>query len=298
MPGIARIGRGPLVLNRSHTLNKGLVSDLTALPHTVGGRFLVDNLSSGTFSLRGTARVIGGFGPVGALATPGDATSHLFLGPLSPIFNGVNKILTVSMLYWTNAANASGNGNIPFGSFHKATNPNIRTIVGGSAASGVIQMLFNTGAFATNFAAVSAGSLTLNDKQWYHIIITLDIGSLSRSAIYLNGHVVTSTTPTGGTPPTVFSAINADNALTLGTFFADAATTEPSYFNGRISHFRIYNRGLSAAEAWELYQQNMAGFGSLYIPSRSEIDAISVTSGGSPILRGGVLNSRTITGAA
>jgi hypothetical protein len=90
---------------------------------------------------------------------------------------------------------------------------------------------------ATNAISTTA---TIPLNQWSMVSVT---GNSSNLAIYINGALSTS----GGS---AYLSSNTSNALWFGTY-----NSSSEFFGGTISHVRIYNRALSAAEIAALYKE-------------------------------------------
>jgi hypothetical protein len=100
------------------------------------------------------------------------------------------------------------------------------------------------------------GSGTIVPNKWYHLSVTYSGGSdaLSRK-VFLNGVELGISSTSGSSQNTALNA-HANAILKIGVY---PASTFP--FNGSIANFRLYNRGLSADEIWELYAYQKEYFG-------------------------------------
>jgi hypothetical protein len=94
----------------------------------------------------------------------------------------------------------------------------------------------------------SSSTLTSLQGQWVHVAASYS-GSESTTGLllYLNGSAVAATGSTAGTY-TGMSNTAAD--VTVGCIFRDGT---PTFANGLIDDFRIYNRALSAAEVMAIF---------------------------------------------
>jgi len=96
---------------------------------------------------------------------------------------------------------------------------------------------------------VSTPSNVIRPNEWQFITVTYDGSAV---AIYLNGRLVTTGTPSGGGPlaaPATSFSIGADN--TGGT----------QYFSGDIDEVRIYSKAFSSSAVSQLFMDDAPKFG-------------------------------------
>ncbi len=101
--------------------------------------------------------------------------------------------------------------------------------------------------------AQAIGGSPLNDSTWHHTAITWDANEL---LIYVDGVEVASDSSESGD-----IVYHSDNYyFSIGAL--DLGTSQIRFFNGTIDEVRIYNRSLSAAQIYQLYQDTKDGFSS------------------------------------
>ena len=141
-------------------------------------------------------------------------------------------------------------GNSPGVLIGEWDNPNLNT--GGwtddqmGFSNGTIQMgVYNTG-------YVTGPSWTL--LNWYHIVMSYDVTASPTLKTYVNGTFVGSTDGAKGNPGTTYLTMGAP-----GNDYINISGTP--YFNGYIGAWKIYNRGLSAAEVTQNYNALRGRYG-------------------------------------
>ncbi len=152
--------------------------------------------------------------------------------------------LTVSALVWWDYFYPDNHGHAPI------SNANSGSPWSGYVLSGGSDPPYNYYQFPLGTTGstqpVSITSTPLNTGLWYHIVVTYD-GQWLKG--YLDGQLVAETTASGTVRP-------ATNPLLFGRPYYPSS---PYTFNGTLDEVRIYNRALTAAEAWELYQSTVLG---------------------------------------
>jgi len=255
------------VIDWSNPLTKGLVAavDYSSSSGT-NARELVGNIA-GTFTGSTPS-----FGPYGTQRTfNGNTDQDLYTLAPSQIIPTGGKV--------------SGEVLIFNGGFNVGSNGNTMLSKGNNVGSQpFFNMRFNPGTPANielyaywngSFASWQINSNTLNNGQWYHIVMTYDYGSTSNVPIfYVNGiqqTVATGTAPSGSPGPD-------DGSLYIGNTSVGGGTRG---FNGNISYGRVWNRLLSQPEILSLYQnpwQIYAGSGILVPELFSSVSAIGASS--------------------
>jgi hypothetical protein len=124
-----------------------------------------------------------------------------------------------------------------------------------------------TGAAASKYSALDWSSAELNwyffsndlntsyalgtgGSKWIHFACVYEGGGAASSRhIYIDGINISSYYSTSPSNPLDF---NSNQVLTLGRD-SDRASTDPSYFHGKISNFKLYDTALTAEEVKTLY---------------------------------------------
>ncbi len=109
-------------------------------------------------------------------------------------------------------------------------------VVPGDPGNGAIRVAVSGG-------HILGGSDVRSATQWHHVAAVLPEGAsdVSEVELYVDGVLETGTTSSGQTIDTAVSA-----NVTIGAFMGGG------FFDGLIDDVRIYSRGLSAGEIWEL----------------------------------------------
>lgn len=143
---------------------------------------------------------------------------------------------------------------------------NFRAVSKATATSGAAEWFFGTNpSDAMAFAVYSGGSTTNNlsrnsnaaitglQGQWAHLAGSYDGGEIvSGLLLYVNGVLVAST---GSTTGTYAGMSDTSAALHIGALFQ---ASSPSYANGSIADFRLYNRVLAPTEIAQIYHAGAA----------------------------------------
>ncbi|MCJ7778105.1 MAG: LamG domain-containing protein, partial [Sedimentisphaerales bacterium] len=94
----------------------------------------------------------------------------------------------------------------------------------------------------------AVGVTPIRDNQWHHVAAVRDTAQ-DKLYLYLEG--VLDATPVIDT--------TTGTLATSRTFEIGRLPYYPDYFDGMIDDVRVYDRGLSAEEIWQLYQQGTGG---------------------------------------
>lgn len=149
-----------------------------------------------------------------------------------------NGLKTISLAAWVfpRSSGGSGLGRIA----HKKNTTGGRWLL--MAQNNSFQ--FNAG-FATEGQWATSG-INFPYKRRYHLVVTMDLSSASNAPIfYVNGSLVATTTLQAAN-----GALTADD-----TAFYIGNRASARNFDGFIDDFQLYNRILTAAEAFELYRK-------------------------------------------
>lgn len=120
----------------------------------------------------------------------------------------------------------------------KYTNPGINGYLLRITSAGKLLSCSQDGATETCIT----GNTILNIKTWYHVVVVYN-GSTIKTFINAiqDNSIVNTRNPTDGTSTLKIGGRGDDGSLT---------------FNGLMDDVRIYNKALSAAEVWSLYNSN------------------------------------------
>ncbi len=127
-------------------------------------------------------------------------------------------------------------------------------------------------------------SLIVNDGSWHHIAVTVDS---SGNHLYIDGVEDTALTYWAGDSSTraFFADVNSPDAMAIGTRMNSAGNSW--LFNGLIDDFRIYQRGLSAAEIGLLASDKSQATHNVLITVNAENDPPSFALPGEAVITNG-----------
>ncbi|MEN9959430.1 MAG: hypothetical protein RLZZ474_1674 [Bacteroidota bacterium] len=116
-----------------------------------------------------------------------------------------------------------------------------------SAASNYVKTMPNAGLLHYHWNLDFTITRTIFTNSWRHLVITYDGGT---ERYYINGQLVANWAH-GASPLFVNPSV-----LSVGARVVNASSNDiKEYFNGSVDELRIYNRTLSASEAYSLYAQ-------------------------------------------
>ena len=126
---------------------------------------------------------------------------------------------------------------------------------GGATRSSILMHIINDELHLDHWSASIKYNEQIILNKWYHVVAGHKSGvtpNLQNDFIYIDGKL--SSIFGGGTAG---NFTLAGSKLTLGS--EHNGTTE--YFNGKIAHFRLFNRALTSDEVWQLYAYQKEYFG-------------------------------------
>ncbi len=255
---------GPLVLNRTNSLNAGLIGDWTILPQNYGGGRLIDMVGE----------------------------NHGFFGtdiagnPLPKWQSGVSipsglPSIRYQALSFIRTAIPTGTGGLSLtGGFtlsilvnFQSTGTQFPVSSRDAGATKGIFILWENGQ-GPEIGFMAAGNLTrkrwgtnLNLSQWYHVTGTHVPGSTSLS-LYVDD-------VSGGTMSETAASDPANSGVAIA-FGRDGSVATGNSFVGLMSSVRLYNRPLPQAEIAALRRALYQG--GLYVPAWSRSDRVQTIS--------------------
>lgn len=220
-------------LELDHPLNRGLVSRWKALPGQQRGVKFRDlrkrndgTLTNGPTWVAGGRR--GGYGELNFVTA-----SSQYVDCGVSLANQLISRLAISC--WINLAS------VPLGTFNGIVTTSLYDVNTGWE----LITVNNSTACYFVFQQTIITYPALNTREWYHLVAIYDGSNLLG---YLNGNLVASTArSTDTTAP--------GNNLLIGKGYGSGR----GYFDGKIDDVCIYNRGISAREVSQLYQEQLRG---------------------------------------
>lgn len=236
-------------VNWSHPLNRGLQAWYLCLPGGPRGMRWLDlcNRNHGDLT-----NMVGAANWGGPLGRPGGNGSLDFDGSNDYVECGTSSILelgghmTISLWYKPNG-NYTGENSLVGRSDSGGNKAPYVVAFGSGAADNKFNLWVNT-------ARPLDSVFTLSTDTWTHVTITrLGVAGAWNLAMYINGKLDNTAT----------SAVNPDltgtQNTTIGKFGGYGAGLGYNG-KGRIDDVRLWNRGLSAAEAWRYHVESKTGY--------------------------------------
>ncbi len=177
-------------------------------PPGSGTLTLTDSTGTNTFSNSG---MTAGAGIVDGCGASNGLTQEADLGLLGSMFDGANTIITIEYWLYASTTVTAVNKNVPLGTDSISLSGSFRCILGtDSATTNLIQLAVNTsGSFGNNYKELRSTATTLAISTWYHVVMIMDMVTLSNSLVYMNGASVAKSTSTGGSPGSVLPSLGS-----------------------------------------------------------------------------------------
>jgi hypothetical protein len=147
---------------------------------------------------------------------------------------------------------------------------------GGSFQDGEFSIRLYEGKVYTDYGQSSTiyrqrkATTVLSTGQWYHIVATYDTSNPNITEVYLNGSLETISNLTSGGTFTTNSLMQNSNNISIGG--------GPTFTDGKIDQFRIYDKVLNAASVTNLYNETVAQNSTLNIGTKQSNSAIAIVS--------------------
>lgn len=273
------------LINPSFPSNDSLVHWWLGLPNVAGGRYFYDIVGMSNGTLTNTPTWEGSnINKISALALTKANSNYVVVPDNLTNLRGSNLGFSFAGWIKTFATPSSGDHYVLIankGDINNTDDAFISISVSGSDSSriGVYQFIDSSNpnnSLGYSYSNYVHSNSSIVARTWTHVAISFRERTI---ALYLNGKLDVSHTVTYDV--SLFNIAKVNQGLHFGRY----NSSFPYYFNGNINDYRFYNKGLSAGQIYNIYEDSVQGY------KRSLIDTSSNKYSSYSNTIGSILNS-------